>query len=110
MRESNYTKRALTDARRHTCARNRSGHCQRSLIGSARFLSGPLVSTSTLHKSPKPQEVLISLAMVKVAAILKTNIPSKSIQKEFLNKLSDSLAKQFYTEITVSILLVHMTV
>nr|KAG5711678.1 hypothetical protein BaRGS_016860 [Batillaria attramentaria] len=38
--------------------------------------------------------------MVKVAAILKTNIPSKSIQKEFLNKLSDSLAKQFYTEIT----------
>ncbi|XP_025086579.1 MIF-like protein mif-2 [Pomacea canaliculata] len=36
---------------------------------------------------------------VKVAAVLRTNLPSKSIPKDFLNRLSDALVKQFHADI-----------
>lgn len=38
---------------------------------------------------------------VKVAAVLRTNLPSKSIPKDFLNRLSDALVKQFHADIQV---------
>ena len=40
--------------------------------------------------------------MVKVAALVRTNVPAKSLHKEFLNKFSDKLAREFYTEVQVT--------
>ena len=40
--------------------------------------------------------------VVKVAAIMRTNVPARSLHKEFLNKFSDKLAKEFYTEVQVA--------
>ena len=40
--------------------------------------------------------------VVKVAAIMRTNIPARSLHKQFLNKFSDKLAREFYTQVQVA--------